>query len=312
MLEPQDFRDVLAVARAGSLKGAALALGVDPATAGRRLEAAEARLGARLFVRSARRLEATPEGREVVEAAERLEEVQLAFERDRLGRAGAQAGVVTLTSAEWGIPLLTPLLVELGREHPGLQLRLRIENRALDLARREADLALRIGRPAEKALSGRRVGVARYGLYASSAYLASRGRPRTAADLEGHALCTLDDSYARTPQARWLSRLAPRSSTRFQSSSLLALIEAVRAGAGIAALPAALAGLWPDLERVLPESGSVERDLWIVFHRDLRRSRGVRALVDALVARLRPVFSTATPQRRSLPGDRSAAPATSR
>ncbi|MFT3913429.1 MAG: LysR family transcriptional regulator [Anaeromyxobacteraceae bacterium] len=289
MLEPQDYRDALHVARARSLKGAAVTLGLDPATVGRRLEAAEGRLGTRMFVRGPRGLEPTPDGAEVVAAAERLEGVQLAFERERLGQSAA--GALTLTSAEWGVPLLTPVLVELARSRPELRLRLRIENRALDLGLREADVALRVGRPAGKSLAGRRIGAVAYGLYASRAHLGAHPPPRSPAELAGHPLCVLDAGFARTPQQRWLARVAPGVRPLLETNSLLALLEAIRAGGGLGALPCAVAARHPDLVRVLPAVRPLERELWVVYHRDLRRSRAIRPLVDLLVEHLRPVFT---------------------
>ncbi len=291
MLEPQDFRDVLVIARERSLKAAAAVLRVDPSTMGRRLEGVEARFGARVFMRTARGFELTPEGADIAATAEKLEALQLSFQREILARDPRRTNALTITAAEWGVPLLTPLLVELATSHPDVQLHLRIENRKLDLTRREADIALRVGRPSEKALVGKRVGVVVYGLYGSSAYLETRTRPRSAEEVARHALIAMDASFARAPHVRWQSALAREARVVLQTNSMLALIEAVRAGGGLATLPCALADRMPELKRVLPDSASVQRDLWLLFHRDLRRSRAVRALVDELVARLRPKFA---------------------
>jgi len=291
MLGPQDFRDVLIISREGSLKAAAIVLEIDASTMGRRLESIEARFGARLFMRTGRRLEPTPDAASVVAAAGKIEAVELAFQREMLAREPASVNRLTITCAEWGVPLLTPILVEVAARHSELRLHLRIENRALDLVRREADLALRIGRPVEKALVGRRIGVVRYGLYAAASYLEAHPPPRTVDDLEGHVFCALDHSVSRAPNVRWQAKLARDARLILQTNSMLSLVESVRAGGGLAVLPRVLGDVQPELVRVLPVVASVERDLWLVLHRDLRRSRAIRTVVDELVSGIRPLFA---------------------
>ncbi|HYD39677.1 MAG TPA: LysR family transcriptional regulator [Anaeromyxobacter sp.] len=291
MLEPQDYRDVLVMAGARSLKAAAATLGVDPSTMGRRLEAIELRFGARLFLRTARGLEPTGEAAAIVAAAERMEAARLDFERELLARRPRFAGGLTVTAAEWGVALLTPVLGELALRYPELPLRLRIENRTLDLARREADVALRVGRPREATLTGRRLGVAAYGLYGAAAYLAAHPPLRTRADATAHRFCALDESLARTPAMRWQADLAGTAPVVLRTNSLLALMEATRGGYGLATLPCVLAERHPELVRLLPEHDVVVRDVWLVFHRDLRSSRSVRRVVEALVEGVRPYFA---------------------
>lgn len=291
MLDPQDFRDVLLVARERTLKAAAMRLSVDPSTMGRRLESIENRFGARLFVRTPRGFEPTPEGRHVTAAAEKIEDIELAFARDLLAREPARASALTLTVAEWGVPCLTRALVELAGRHPEMQLRLRIENRALDLTRREADVALRIGRPSERTLVGKRVGTVRYGLFASAAYLREHQSPRSVTELEAHHFCSLDQSLEHVPNARWQTSMMRGARVVFRSNSMLALLQAVRSGGGIAALPTMLAEADGELVRVLPSLDAVERSLWLVFHRDLRKSRPVRALLGEIATAIGPIFS---------------------
>lgn len=290
MLAPQQFHDVLVISRAGSLKSAARTLGVDPSTMGRRLETIEQRFGARLFLRTARGFQLTPDGQIVAQAAAKMEEVRLAFERGVAASDPARGGELTVTAAEWGVPVLTPILLTLARRHPQVRIRLRVDNRALDLARREADLALRIGRPSEAALTGRRVGVARYGLYGSAAYLARRF-PRALSELGSHTFVSLDETFAHLPHARWQARVAGAAPVTLRTNSMLALVEAVRDGAGLGTLPCVLGDRYPELRRVLPDHAAVERDVWLVFHRDLQGGSGpMRTIINDLVAEIRPLF----------------------
>jgi DNA-binding transcriptional LysR family regulator len=291
MLDPQDYRDILVIARERSLKGAAQRLGVDPSTMGRRLESVEARFGARLFVRSRRGLSPSPDAHSALAAAEKLEEIQLGFERELLSRHPERANGVTVTAAEWSVPLLTPILGAIAGRHPEVALRLRVENRVLDLSRREADIALRVGRPDEPTLSGRRIGVARYGLFGSATYLRAHRAPKTRAEARTHTFSALDEQLSQTPHMRWQAALAGDARVVLRTNSLLALVEATRAGYGLATLPCALAARHDELVAVLPELEVVERDLWIVYHRDLRNSRRLRPLLDELVDHTRALFA---------------------
>lgn len=299
MLDPRDFRDVLVITREGSLKGAASALAIDASTMGRRLEGIESRFGARLFLRAGKRLEPTPDAAPVVAAAEKMEAAQLAFERELLARRPELASGVTITSAEWGVPVLTPLLGELARLHPEVPLRLRVENRALDLSRREADIALRIGKPTDPALAGRRLGVVTYGLYGAATYLRRHAAPETRADASRHDYVALDERLSHTPQMRWQAALAGEARVVLRTNSMLALIEAVRTGHGLATLPCMLADRDTELVRVLPGLDVVERDVWLVFHRDLRSSGRLRPLIEGLVAAVKPLFAAPARSNRA-------------
>ena len=295
MLSPQDFIDVLFLGRKRSFKSAASALGINPSTMGRRLESIESRFGAALFVRTTGGLELTREGSIVSSAAEKMEAIRFDFERELLAREQQRPYSLTLTAAEWGVSLLTPILVDVAHAHPELKLHLRVDNSALDLTRREADLALRVGRPTERALMGKRVGTAVYGLFASPRYLAAHPAPRKLEGLTKHLFCALDETFAGAPHVAWQASLSRDAPIVLRTNSMLALIEAVEAGAGLSTLPCALAQGRPGLKRVMPDQASVERDLWIVFHRDLRKSRGLRLVVDALIGKLAPLFAAARP-----------------
>lgn len=167
----------MTIARARTLGAAARQLGLDPSTMGRRLTALEARLGFPLFLRSRDGLVPTPQGARVVQAADQIEAQRLALEREIMGQDRAFHGELRITAAEWGGPLLSAPLRELSARYPQLVIKLIIDNRLLDLARREADVALRVGRPTERALAGKRLGEVHPALYASADYLSVHGVP---------------------------------------------------------------------------------------------------------------------------------------
>src|SRR6185436_10398436 len=147
---------VLAVHRASSLTGAAKALDIDQSTAFRRLNALEARLGVRLFERlPGGAYQATPAGERMAAAAERMEDEALAIDRDIAGRDHRLSGRLRVTSSETlAYRKLTSHLATFRRTHPGIIVELVVDNRILNLSRREADVALRPMRPKEADLWG--------------------------------------------------------------------------------------------------------------------------------------------------------------
>jgi DNA-binding transcriptional LysR family regulator len=135
-------------------------------------------------------------------------------ERELLSRHPERANGITVTAAEWSVPLLTPVLGAIAARHFEVTVRLRVENRVLDLSRREADVALRVGRPEEAAFSGRRIGVARYGLFGSAAYLRRQRAPRNRAEASSRSSnATFGSSITATCEARGASAPSWESSS---------------------------------------------------------------------------------------------------
>lgn len=289
-LEWGHLRFFLELVRAGSLSRAASRLGVDRNTVGRRVAALEAELGLPLFERGPQGWSRTPAGDELAALASRVEEDVLALARHADARDRAVAGTVRLTTASHlAAHLVVPAIPALLARHPGLVLEVAADQRTFDLTRREADLALRMGRPREASpgLVARKLSDVAYGLYAA------RGSPparRGAVDLSSDGFVGLDDSLAGAPQERWLQRVAPGRRVVFRSNSTASLLAAARIGVGVAVLQRFVADQDAGLVRLEgPEPASHE--LWLLVHADLRRSPRVEAViewVDELVARARP------------------------
>lgn len=297
-LDWSGLRDFLELRRAGSLSAAARRLGVDRNTVARRVAALEATLGLLLFERGPQGWTPTAAGEELAGLAGRVEEDVLAVARHADARDRAVQGTVRLTTAmhlaAW---LLAPALPALRARHPGVLLEIAADQRTFDLTRREADLALRMGRPRDAGLVARRLSPVAYGFYAGRGY--PRGG-RDEVDLAADDFLGFDDSLASAPQERWLSRLAPDRRVVFRCNSTAALAAAARAGLGVAVLPRYLADAEPGLVRLRgPEP--VPHELWLLVHGDLRRAPRVRAViewVDDLVARARPALEGAGVTRR--------------
>jgi len=286
----EDLRYLLAVVDGGSLSAAGRSLRVSQPTVGRRMAALESRLNARLFERRGRNFVLTPEGETLAESARRMEREALAAQRQLSGRDLTLSGTLRLSATEGiGVSWLTPRLLDFHRRFPDIALELVIDNQAVNLSRREADVAIRVrpqggAVPWQEALIGRRVGLLQMALYAAPAYLQTHGTPATPEALRDHALVTLDGAMAPTGYSGWLSKVTGSSRIALASNSLLAQQAAVRAGFGIGLIAGVLARDDADLVRVLPDLPLALPELWVLFHADLKRSARVRAIVDFLVA----------------------------
>jgi len=289
-LEWGHLRFFLELVRAGSLSRAATRLGVDRNTVGRRVAALEAELGLPLFERGPQGWSRTAAGDELAALASRVEEDVLALARHADARDRTVAGTVRLTTASHlAAYLVAPAVPALLGRHPGLGLEVVADQRVFDLTRREADLALRMGRPrdASPGLVARKLSDIAYGLYAAKGSGPAR---RGSVDLAGDGFVGLDEGLAGVPQERWIERVAPGRRVVFRSNSTASLAAAVRAGVGVGVLPNFVAGRDPGLVR-LDGPEPVNHELWLLVHADLRRSPRVQVVigwVDELVAAARP------------------------
>lgn len=276
-----DLRFVAAVARHGSLLAASRELEVEHTTVGRRIDAAERALGAKLFSRTTSGLTLTLEGQRLLGPLDRVEQAVNALARQASADEREPRGNVRVTAPEsFAIAWLAPRLAAFARAHPGLRVDLDPTGRPLDLGRREAEIALRFFRSKQQDLFVRRVGDVRQGLYATRGYL--RSRPVRGHELAGHLLLA---DPAGTPEAQWLDALARGTKPILTSPLALALLPPARAGIGIALLPRYLGDAEPTLV-YLPMPDEPESPLWLTVHRDLRATPRVRAVLDFLGAEL--------------------------
>ncbi len=285
MLDWDDLRSFLVIAREGSLSAAARTLGVRQSTMGRRLAALEARAGVRLLQKTPRGYVPTPAGEAARREAERMEQAALAAERAVTGRDVRPEGEVRLTTVEsLAAELLVPALARFKESYPGITVTLITDRRTLSLAAREADLAVRLARPRGAELLIRKVGFLSFGLYASPGYLARNGVPNPDEGGAGHRLILMEEDVSLYPEIVHLAERFPRAGIGMRSNSRYVHREACAAGLGIACLAhylAAGAGL-----AQLP-GGPAARELWLAQHRDTRHTLRIRALAEALAGGLR-------------------------
>ena len=273
------LQSFLEVSAHGSLSAASRALRVSQPTLSRRLAELEEALAVSLFLRGPRGLTLTAAGERLLVIAERMRSA--AGSVPDVVEAGHDpvSGVVRVTApdvalvADW----LPTLLLPLRTLHPGLILELAVENRVVQMGKREADIAIRNQRPTEEALTVRSGGTLGWYLYAARDYVASRPRIAELAHLRQHDIL-LYETPGDDRQSRWLARHRLLERVVLRSNSVDALARAARVGWGVTLLPAFVADHDAALERLLPDQPVTKTPLWLVTHVELKRSPRVGAV----------------------------------
>lgn len=272
-----DIRFYLAVARAGSLSGAARLLEVEHSTVARRVAALEARIGLRLFDRLPRSWALTAEGETLLAAAERIENEALAFSRGAAAASSLHGTVRISAPPAFASHFLMPQLAARSDRWPGITLDLAGEVRTASLHRREADFSVRFMRPDEPGLAARKLGELHFRLYAAAAWLK---RPEPSWRFLGYS-----EPLHEIPHQKWLAAFAGARPFALRSNDLSALHKACSAGLGLAVLPVFLARGDAALMEIPATGLPLTREIWSVVHPDVRHSPRVRLVAD-LVAEL--------------------------
>ena len=283
-MEWDEIRNFLAVARSGSLSGAARLLDTSAATAGRGIAALEKRLGARLFDRKQTGYSLTEGGEAIRFKAEEVEEAVLALEREALGRDLRAGGKVRLATAEdIATFAIAPRLPEFRRAYPGITIEMVASWDVVNLTRRDADIAVRTARPMRGDFVVRQVGVWNCAVYVSKDYAKARKlnlkRHRELPALD--VIAWTDDNTFRSSE--WFGKHARGSTVAFTANSRHIQMAACKAGLGAAILPCMCADKDPALIRLAEPEHVRSMDLWLVAHRDLIRTARVRAVMDFIV-----------------------------
>jgi DNA-binding transcriptional LysR family regulator len=277
-----DVRVFLAVVRSGQLLGAARVLGINHATAARRIDALEAALSTKLLVRRTNGTTLSAEGEKFLAFAERMESQMLGAQEAVAARDLVLSGTVRIGAPDgFGVGYLAPRLGQLAEQHPGLRLELVPVPRTFSLSRREADIAVTLELPREGRLKARKLVDYALGLYASEAYLADHPAPATADELRQHRLVGYVEDLIFSPALDYTDEMLKGWTSDVSVSSALGQLEAVRGGAGIGILHSFMARRDPGLRQVLPRM-ALRRSYWLVIHEDLRQLRRVAAVAEWL------------------------------
>ena len=279
-----DTRIFLAITRAPSARAAARSLGIDQATVGRRLNALEAELGTRLFLRARDGYLLTAAGEAALAAARRMESAALHLRTQVEGQDDEPRGLVRVTCTDSiAVDLLLPAIARLQQRWPQIRVDLQVSAQLLSLAHRQADIAFRNVRPDTPDLVVRRVASWPVGLFASAAYLERFGQPLPEDELRGHHLVAYAP-YLENASCLTLAGVPARQG-RIAAAvpSSLMVRKAVAAGIGVGEMPLwmgereGLVRLWPDRRR------AHDYDVWMVMHPDLQRTAKVRAAAEFLL-----------------------------
>ncbi len=278
-----DLRIFLAIARAGSLAGAARSLGVNHSTVFRRINAFEESLGVRLFDRMGTGYALTVAGEEMRASAERVER-----EIDRLDRRitgqdlRLEGSLVVTTTDTIAQHILLAHLTEFRRAYPGIHLELIIENANVNMSKRQADVAVRPTRMPPETLVGRRISTLAFAVYASKAYMQGR-----TADLSALNWVRLDDSLLHLAADQWFRRTYPNANAALTTNSVLGLLLGCEANLGATIIPCFMADTNPKLQRLGAPIDAAASMLWLLTHEDLRHTARVRAFMDFMADALK-------------------------
>ena len=275
-----DLRFVLAVRRAGTLTKAAGELGLSQSTVTRRLAALHKSLGARVLERRGPEYALTALGERLWPMLAEMEERAIALELAAQDLDARPAGVVRITTVDaLAVRLLAPALARFRQQFPDVTLEIDSSPWTLDLARREADLALRLGRPRQQALVARKVGRMGLTLYAGARYLAQRGMPPASGPLHGHEFLDDDEEQSWAPQVKWARAMTEGARVAARMQTWQGRMVAAEAGAGITLLPCFLGDASRSLRRIRPNEVT-HHDLWLLVHRELRQVARIRVVQD--------------------------------
>jgi DNA-binding transcriptional LysR family regulator len=278
MADWENLRHFMAVARSGTLSGAARALKVDHATVSRRLAALEAELDVVLVDRLPRSCRLTATGRQIFDQAVAMDNAADGIARIARAAHTPLIGKVTLSAPPVLVAhVLAQHLAHFRSVYPDIRLSLAAQAQQVSLSRREADVALRLVRPEETGSFARKVGTMAFGLYARRDY-EHRDVP------DRWQFIAYDETFADMPQQKWLLGISGGRPIACELNDISGHLIAARAGAGVAGLPCFLGDTDPELLRIGEDALSFARDIWLLVHRDLRKTPSVRAVMDFVVA----------------------------
>jgi DNA-binding transcriptional LysR family regulator len=276
-------RSFLAALDSGSLLGASRSLKASQPTIGRHIAELESQLGVVLFERTGRGLLPTETALRLAASARAMETGAHELARGVAGAQDAGQGLVRITASQpVACVLLPPVLAQMRRELPHIQVELVSSNEVTNLLRREADIALRMVQPAQNTLVARRIGKVTLGAYAHKAYLRAHGTPRTLQDLPSHTLLGNDRGQDILAGLAAIGVTLRKEDFAFRTDDLVAYFGAVRAGMGIGFIADYQARTDAQLVPLLQEVKVPPIPMWLAVHREIRTSKRIRAVYDFL------------------------------
>lgn len=276
-------RAFLVTAEEGSLSAAARALGQTQPTLSRQVAGLEEALGVTLFERTSRALMLTQSGVELLAHFRMMGDAANNISVTATGQSQTVTGHVLISATDlMATHFLPPVLKELAKTAPELQIEIIASNELSDLRRREADIAIRHSRPKDETLFAKRLRDTRAHLFASKEYLNEVGRPKTLTDLEGLKFVGFDQPNLRLGMMASHGLNLTTVNFNFSTSSATLTLELVRQGFGIGILPIEIGEVYPELENPCLAFEPISIETWLVAHRELRTNLRIRLVFDLL------------------------------
>ncbi|MBT4890582.1 MAG: LysR family transcriptional regulator [Rhodospirillales bacterium] len=280
----EDYRYVLAISRAGGVTGAVESLDVNVSTAFRRLDKIEHSIQTLVFDRSRKGYLPTVAGKEIVRAAEIMEQASFSADRIVTGHDQLLVGDLNITSTEsMAVCFVTRHLQSFREKHPGLTVNIISENRVLNLAEREADIAIRPRRPTDETMIGRKIAQSKWGFYGNATFSDRLGLIENPDTLSKEPFIVWSGNPLAKETEHWLRKEIPDLNVVCKSSSLISNAQMASLGTGMTMLPCMVGETWPDLNLICSPLQSEEEDpgeFWLVIHEDMRHNARVRALLE--------------------------------
>ncbi len=267
-----DLKLVLAVHRAGNLKGAAQTLKIDQSTAGRRLSALESDLGAILFVRARSGFTLTDAGEAAIRHAQEIEQQVTLFEDDLQSAGMGPTGLVRVVTNAWIIShILIPNLPDFLQQHPRIRIHLIGETSGRNLSKREAEIALWFERPVEDHEISFNLGRVPYAIYA-----------RKDIDPDTLGWVSFWDDQAKREPMRWIEDRGELDELRVTSADASAVYAAAKAGIGKALIPMRIGDGDPELVCLSDKRPELIRTLRAIVHPDMINTPRIMAVIEWL------------------------------
>lgn len=273
-----DARFVLALARSGTIRGAAKTLGVNHTTVSRRIAALEEHLSARLFEQTSSGYVLTASGRIISEAAEGMEDLLLGSQKRIEGADTELSGEVHIHIPDIFDEWVCERLAQFSRQHPQLKIHLSSETAVADLSRREADIALRFTDSPPQDMVGRKVWKLPVAVYASKSCVIDPSK-----SLASYPWVRWATSFGESSVEQWTDKVSSGTPTVTRVTTYKTLTSLIRNGAGIGCLSPWFAEDDPQLKRITPIIHELALDVWVLIHPDLRGVKRIKALKDVIV-----------------------------
>lgn len=282
-LDWNQLKAFLETAETGSLSAAARKLGLTQPTLSRQVAAIEQQMGVTLFERVGKTMALTPTGLDLLEHARAMGAAAEALRLAATGRSEAVGGVVSVSATDAvAAHLLPPLLRQLREQEPGIAIEVISSNAISDLLRREADIAIRHVKPEQPELIARLIREATASFFASEDWVKTHGHPRSADEATQHAFVGADRSGQYLGYLRQHGLQLSEANFSCYAEHSMTSWSLVRHGMGIGAMMDDIARDTPGIVKVLDDVASVRFPIWLVTHRELRTSRRIRVVFDAL------------------------------